>query len=113
MLDEKSGKEGYVADVSEMSRNRGSAGGSSKHASKSSKSKDKSSSKKRPAPPSPEPEEHGRAGSSGGSDTDLQSWSEIPSIAHFCSLFRQAFDLLEFDIQVKTFLVTFAMHFQC
>ncbi|XP_059091696.1 eukaryotic translation initiation factor 5B-like [Tigriopus californicus] len=30
---------------------------------------------------------------------DLQSWSEVPSIAHFCSLFRQAFDLLEFDIQ--------------
>ena len=31
--------------------------------------------------------------------SDIQSWCEIPSIAHFCSLFRQAFDLLEFDIQ--------------
>merc|ERR1712029_433973 len=31
--------------------------------------------------------------------SDLQSWCEVPSIAHFCSLFRQAFDLLEFDIQ--------------
>merc|ERR1712051_246866 len=31
--------------------------------------------------------------------SDLQSWNEVPSIAHFCSLFRQAFDLLEFDIQ--------------
>ena len=30
---------------------------------------------------------------------DLQAWPEVPSIAHFCSLFRQAFDLLEFDIQ--------------
>jgi len=32
-------------------------------------------------------------------DTDIQSWPEVPSIAHFCSLFRQAFDLLEFEIQ--------------
>ena len=32
-------------------------------------------------------------------NADIQSWSEVPSIAHFCSLFRQAFDLLEFDIQ--------------
>jgi len=30
---------------------------------------------------------------------DLQAWPEVPSVAHFCSLFRQAFDLLEFDIQ--------------
>ncbi|CAB4063479.1 Cat eye syndrome critical region protein 2 homolog,Cat eye syndrome critical region protein 2 [Lepeophtheirus salmonis] len=30
---------------------------------------------------------------------DLQTWSEVPRIAHFCSLFRKAFDLLEFDIQ--------------
>merc|ERR1712126_206370 len=30
---------------------------------------------------------------------DLQSWSEVPSIAHFCSLFCRSFDLLEFDIQ--------------
>lgn len=60
---------------------------------------------------------------SGSNDSaDLQSWCEVPSIAHFCSLFRsvkfiivkfcesvkcqyffctfrQAFDLLEFDIQ--------------
>jgi len=32
-------------------------------------------------------------------NADIQSWCEVPSIAHFCSLFRQAFDLLEFDIQ--------------
>jgi len=32
-------------------------------------------------------------------DTDLQSWPEVPSIAHFCSLFREAFHLFEFDIQ--------------
>ena len=32
-------------------------------------------------------------------NSDIQSWCEVPSIAHFCSLFRQAFDLLEFDIQ--------------
>ena len=35
----------------------------------------------------------------GNSNSDIQSWCEVPSIAHFCSLFRQAFDLLEFDIQ--------------
>ena len=35
----------------------------------------------------------------GNNNSDIQSWSEVPSIAHFCSLFRQAFDLLEFDIQ--------------
>lgn len=34
-----------------------------------------------------------------GDNADLQSWPEVPSIAHFCSLFRHAFDLLEFDIQ--------------
>merc|ERR1712029_156653 len=36
---------------------------------------------------------------SNNDSSDLQSWNEIPSIADFCSLFRQAFDLLEFDIQ--------------
>lgn len=30
---------------------------------------------------------------------DIQSWWEIPSIAHFCSLFSSAFDLPEFDIE--------------
>ncbi|XP_043206117.1 serine/arginine repetitive matrix protein 2-like [Amphibalanus amphitrite] len=30
---------------------------------------------------------------------DLQTWWEIPSIAHFCSLFRAAFNLLDFDIE--------------
>ena len=35
----------------------------------------------------------------GNNSSDIQSWCEVPSIAHFCSLFRQAFDLLEFDIQ--------------
>jgi len=32
-------------------------------------------------------------------DNDLQAWPEVPSIAHFCSLFREAFHLFEFDIQ--------------
>lgn len=31
---------------------------------------------------------------------DIQSWWEVPSIAHFCSLFRDAFNLLDFDIEV-------------
>ncbi|XP_075229523.1 CECR2 histone acetyl-lysine reader dikar isoform X2 [Lycorma delicatula] len=30
---------------------------------------------------------------------DIQSWWEVPSIAHFCSLFRVAFNLLDFDIE--------------
>ncbi|KAL8614346.1 hypothetical protein ACOMHN_007684 [Nucella lapillus] len=30
---------------------------------------------------------------------DIQSWWEVPSIAHFCSLFRTAFDLSDFDIE--------------
>nr|XP_033340937.1 serine/arginine repetitive matrix protein 2-like isoform X1 [Megalopta genalis] len=30
---------------------------------------------------------------------DIQSWWEVPSIAHFCSLFRAAFNLLDFDIE--------------
>ncbi|XP_077302377.1 uncharacterized protein LOC143922871 isoform X2 [Arctopsyche grandis] len=30
---------------------------------------------------------------------DIQSWWEVPSIAHFCSLFRTAFKLLDFDIE--------------
>ncbi|KAF5282395.1 hypothetical protein FQA39_LY17592 [Lamprigera yunnana] len=30
---------------------------------------------------------------------DIQSWWEVPSIAHFCSLFRTAFNLLDFDIE--------------
>lgn len=32
--------------------------------------------------------------------SDLRSWWEVPSIAHFCSLFRSAFDLTDFDIEV-------------
>lgn len=31
---------------------------------------------------------------------DIQSWWEIPCIAHFCSLFRSPFKLPEFDIEV-------------
>ncbi|XP_075990448.1 CECR2 histone acetyl-lysine reader dikar isoform X2 [Anticarsia gemmatalis] len=30
---------------------------------------------------------------------DIQSWWEVPSIAYFCSLFRSAFNLLDFDIE--------------
>ena len=32
-------------------------------------------------------------------DLDIQSWPEIPTIAHFCSLFREAFGLIEFDME--------------
>ena len=41
----------------------------------------------------------GSSSTGGNNSSDIQSWCEVPSIAHFCSLFRQAFDLLEFDIQ--------------
>lgn len=34
--------------------------------------------------------------------SELRSWWEVPSIAHFCSLFRDAFGLLDFDITVRT-----------
>lgn len=37
---------------------------------------------------------------------DIQSWWEVPSIAHFCSLFRAAFNLLDFDIEVSQLLYT-------
>ncbi|CAG7724349.1 unnamed protein product [Allacma fusca] len=30
---------------------------------------------------------------------DVQSWWEVPCIAHFCSLFRSSFGLLDFDIE--------------
>ena len=29
----------------------------------------------------------------------IQSWPEVPALAHFCSLFKTAFDLLEFEIE--------------
>lgn len=32
---------------------------------------------------------------------DVQSWWEVPCIAHFCSLFRLYFELLDFDIEVS------------
>ena len=35
--------------------------------------------------------------------SEIQSWWEIPSIAHFCSLFKTAFDLSDFDIEVIFF----------
>ena len=31
---------------------------------------------------------------------EIRSWWEVPSIAHFCSLFRAAFKLADFDIEV-------------
>lgn len=30
---------------------------------------------------------------------EIHTWPEVPSIAHFCSLFRQQFDLIEFEIE--------------
>ena len=39
--------------------------------------------------------------------SEIQSWPEVPAIAHFCSLFRTAFDLLEFEIEdLETALLT-------
>ena len=29
----------------------------------------------------------------------IQSWPEVPALAHFCSLFKTAFDLIEFEIE--------------
>lgn len=34
---------------------------------------------------------------------EIQSWWEVPAIAHFCSLFRTAFNLPDFEIEVKKF----------
>lgn len=31
----------------------------------------------------------------------LRSWWEVPAIAHFCSLFRAAFALPDFEIEVR------------
>jgi len=83
-----------------MSRNksRERSGHKSKEGSGKSKSKDKKTSAKKQEPAKSE-SDPGESPDSRSGDTDLQSWCEIPSIAHFCSLFRQAFDLLEFDIQ--------------
>lgn len=30
---------------------------------------------------------------------EIQSWPEVPAIAHYCSLFRASFDLLDFEIE--------------
>jgi len=32
---------------------------------------------------------------------EIQSWWEVPAIAHFCSLFRTAFSLPDFEIEVN------------
>lgn len=39
---------------------------------------------------------------------DIHSWWEVPSIAHFCSLFRVSFDLLDFDIEVSVINYVFS-----
>ena len=33
---------------------------------------------------------------------ELRSWWEVPAIAHFCSLFRTAFSLPDFEIEVRS-----------
>lgn len=43
------------------------------------------------------PEEGGAAGLG-----ELRSWWEVPAIAHFCSLFRTAFRLPDFEIEVRS-----------
>ena len=32
---------------------------------------------------------------------EIRNWWEVPSIAHFCSLFRAAFGLTDFEIEVS------------
>lgn len=32
---------------------------------------------------------------------EIQSWWEVPAVAHFCSLFRTAFNLPDFEIEVE------------
>ena len=32
---------------------------------------------------------------------EIRSWFEVPAIAHYCYLFRAAFDLTEFEIEVR------------
>ena len=32
--------------------------------------------------------------------SEIRSWFEVPAIAHYCYLFRAAFDLTEFEIEV-------------
>lgn len=64
------------------------------------------------------PEEDGGCGGGGGGDSvagtggpevaaavaldELRSWWEVPAIAHFCSLFRTAFRLPDFEIEVRS-----------
>lgn len=63
------------------------------------------------------PEEDGGCGGGGGGSVagtggpeaaaavaldELRSWWEVPAIAHFCSLFRTAFRLPDFEIEVRT-----------
>lgn len=43
------------------------------------------------------PEEGGATGLG-----ELRSWWEVPAIAHFCSLFRTAFRLPDFEIEVSS-----------
>lgn len=60
------------------------------------------------------PEEDGGCGGGGGGGVagtggpeaavaldELRSWWEVPAIAHFCSLFRTAFRLPDFEIEVR------------
>lgn len=61
------------------------------------------------------PEEDGGCGGGGGGGgvvgtggseaavalDELRSWWEVPAIAHFCSLFRTAFRLPDFEIEVR------------
>ena len=32
---------------------------------------------------------------------EIREWFEVPAIAHYCYLFRAAFDLTEFEIEVS------------
>ena len=38
--------------------------------------------------------------------TELRTWFEVPAIAHYCYIFRAAFDLTEFEIEVRAFDLT-------
>ena len=44
--------------------------------------------------------------------SELQSWWQVPGIAYFCSLFKDAFSLPEFDIDVSNSNVHLQLYYR-
>ena len=42
---------------------------------------------------------------------EIRNWWEVPSIAHFCSLFRAAFGLTDFEIEVTNLFIISSIQF--